>query len=211
MVAARIKASGAEKLLAKLKEQAERAKNLAPVLEPAAQAIKTFIDDSFRRSSSPDGKSWEPLAKATTDKRRKGSSKPLIDTGYLRSSAYARLENPTTIVFGDNAEYAGTHQYGAEITGTYGDGSRARKRHGPRAPKKRKRPKLGPQVVRTGGYSAQIGPNPRKQAKTGSYSFNIPARPFLPVIGDAIQLIGPIAKIGPQILEYIRTGKLPGK
>ena len=42
-----------------------RIRDLSPVLTVAARDTKTLIDDSFRRSRSPDGSAWSPLAPST--------------------------------------------------------------------------------------------------------------------------------------------------
>ena len=97
----------------------ERCNNLDPVLEPAAQFLGKAIDDSFKRSESIFGGKWQNLAPSTVERRRKNSSKPLIDTGQLRGQSYAGLVSTSrnrrsilTGVSGAPAVYGPTHQYG---------------------------------------------------------------------------------------------------
>lgn len=89
----------------------ERVTTLQPVLEVYAQDLKTLVDDSFDQSRAPDGTGWEPLKPATVRKRRRGSSKPLVDTGQLRNSITSVALNASLRV-GTNVPYAGVHQFG---------------------------------------------------------------------------------------------------
>jgi phage virion morphogenesis protein len=92
---------------------AERMGNLQPVLQVLAQDLKTLIDNSFDQSKSPMGQAWAPLKPATIKRRRKGSSKPLVDTARLRNSNTTQAL-PRAIRFGTNVEYAAAHQFGTE-------------------------------------------------------------------------------------------------
>lgn len=226
MVAVKVDAKGLDKVTKRLQEQIERAKNLAPVLQPIAAAIKAFIDDSFRQSKSPSGEAWAPLSQATKKGRRKGSEKPLIDTNALRGGAYASVEGNDSIVFGDAVAYVGPHQFGAEIHGTYKEP--APKKYGPTSPARRKaankakRTVKGPKLfsgerARSSGslYAAPIGPrfkSQKKHAAGGAYTITIPARPFLPVNADGSVIFkGPLESLNERVLEYIRSGKKSGK
>lgn len=97
-----------------LEAMAARAKNLRPVLEVQALAIKKLIDDSFRQSRSPDGTPWLPNAASTV--ARKGSAKPGINTSVLRDSVDA-VASGNDIRFGTNVPYAAPNQYGGTRTG----------------------------------------------------------------------------------------------
>lgn len=89
-------------------------KSLRPAMEAGALDIKKLIDDSFYKSMDPNtGAAWEPLAESTIERRRKGSSKPLVDTGRLRSSI-ATKAGDRSILYGTNVSYAGPHQYGTK-------------------------------------------------------------------------------------------------
>jgi hypothetical protein len=71
-----------------------RIRDLSPVLTVAAQDTRTLISDSFRKSRSPDGSPWTPLASSTIKRRRQGPNTRarkatiLIDTGVLKNSIY---------------------------------------------------------------------------------------------------------------------------
>lgn len=93
-----------------------RLRDLRPVLEPHAESLRTSIDSGFRASQDPWGGGWKPLAPATIARRRKGSSKPLVDTRALRRSVHARATRQSVFfgVSGAAATYAPTHQMGAE-------------------------------------------------------------------------------------------------
>jgi phage gpG-like protein len=90
---------------------ADRMRNLTPVLQVLAQDLRTLIDDAFDQSRSPMGQPWAPLKPATIKRRRKGSSKPLVDTGRLRNSVAVRAK-PRSIEFGSNVSYAAPQQFG---------------------------------------------------------------------------------------------------
>ncbi|MBK8173187.1 MAG: phage virion morphogenesis protein [Sandaracinaceae bacterium] len=227
MVAIKVDAKGLDKVTKRLQAQIERAKNLAPVLQPIAAALKTHIDDSFRQSKSPTGEAWAPLSRATIAGRRQGSDKPLIDTGTLRNAAYAMVEGNDSIVFGDNVSYVGPQQFGAEIHGTYKEP--APKKHGPTSPARRKaankakRTIKGPKLFRgqhapgnTTLYAKPVGPRFRSQKKHApgsAYTIKIPARPFLPVNADGSIIFkgGPLENLNERVIEYIRSGKKSGK
>jgi len=100
-----------------LREMSARAKDLGPVLRAQSEMILRLIRDSFRNSRGPDGTPWKPLAQSTIDKRRRGSSKPLEDTGALRdgnSVTAGRMD----LTIGTNVPYAGAQNFGATKSGT---------------------------------------------------------------------------------------------
>lgn len=103
------------KLGVAIREMRQRLENLDPILKVRAALLSTLIDDSFRKSRSPLGEVWAPLADSTVDKRRKGSSKPLVDTAQLRQATNARVRDKS-IVFGTSGAPA---KYGVfHVTGT---------------------------------------------------------------------------------------------
>jgi len=106
---------GWTKLETELDGMAKRVADLSPALDPAASGLDTVLLDSFRTSSSPYGEPWQPLSAKTVARRRRGSSKPLVDTGQLRSATHARRADKRSIVFGTSgapATYGPTHQFG---------------------------------------------------------------------------------------------------
>lgn len=106
-------------LSALLTDMTSRAKNLDPVLIPAAQTLSTVITKSFEQSNSPLGGAWAPLADSTVRGRRRGSSKPLVDTGALRGSIATQAEGDKIRfgISGAPATYGGVHQVGTRTAG----------------------------------------------------------------------------------------------
>tara|TARA_Y100000593_G_scaffold46917_1_gene88974 strand:- start:86 stop:598 length:513 start_codon:yes stop_codon:yes gene_type:complete len=93
----------------------ERLANLDPILKRRAALLGSVIDESFRTSRSPNGAGWQALAESTVEKRRQGSSKPLLDTGALRQASNAQVRSKA-IVFGTSGAPA---KYGVfHVTGT---------------------------------------------------------------------------------------------
>jgi len=86
-----------------------RLRDLTPVLTVLAADIRTLIDDSFENSRDPSGQSWQPLQPKTV--QRKGSAKPLIDTGVLRSSITTAVA-PKSLSVGSRVVYAATQNFG---------------------------------------------------------------------------------------------------
>ncbi len=102
--------TGVAEATARLEAMAARLRDLSPVMAVAAADTMTLIDDSFAGSRSPDGSTWAPNAPRTIE--RKGSAVPMIDTGRLRQSIFARGSR-TGLQFGTNVEYAAPNQVGA--------------------------------------------------------------------------------------------------
>lgn len=92
----------------------ERARNLAPVFREIGEGVKAEAQIGFKSSTDPYGRAWHPLAKATIARRRKGSSKPLLDTGRLRNSIASRLLGAGGVEVGTNLKYAAIHQFGGK-------------------------------------------------------------------------------------------------
>jgi phage gpG-like protein len=75
----------------------------------ASEAFKDVMDH-FENTSGRSGK-WQPLAPSTIRGRRKGSSKPLQDTGRMRGSIKPQGFKDRAEVF-TNVEYAPFHDKG---------------------------------------------------------------------------------------------------
>ncbi len=90
-----IKVTNNSKLVLKgLEELKKKAVNTQSLMLQIAEDMKTKTDMRFRHSKDPNGVAWEPLKESTVSRRRKGSSKPLVDTGELRGSISSKiLEN----------------------------------------------------------------------------------------------------------------------
>ena len=80
-------------------------------------------DKIFRSRGRRLRQQWKPLSKVTISRRRKGSSVPLQDRGFLRASVSAgratsgpkgavRGVDNNSVTIGSNLHYARTHQYG---------------------------------------------------------------------------------------------------
>jgi phage gpG-like protein len=110
----KVDTSGLDDLAKDIEAAAKRATDLTPITKPAAERLRGIITLAFSQSKSPLGEAWRPLAPSTVARRRKGSAKPLIDTGLLRKSVSVRGEKQTIAfgVTGSAAEYAPYHQFG---------------------------------------------------------------------------------------------------
>ncbi len=84
-----------------------------------ATAVRNDIQDRFKTSTAPDGSPWAPLSPVTRVRRRKGSDRPLLDTGTLRNSIQVLEVGRDSATVGTREKYAATHQYGAK-KGQYG-------------------------------------------------------------------------------------------
>ncbi len=95
-------------------------------LEP----IKNLLIDStrlrFREARSPEGAPWAALSPVTIARRRRGSSRPLLDTGALRNSITGRVTGNELIV-GTNKRQAPMLHFGAR-KGQFGRGRYRTKR-----------------------------------------------------------------------------------
>lgn len=109
-----IKVTDNSKLVLKgLEELKKKAVNTQSLMLQIAEDMKTKTDMRFRHSKDPNGVMWEPLKESTVSRRRKGSSKPLVDTGELRGSISSKATKDAAIV-GTNKEYATFQNYGAK-------------------------------------------------------------------------------------------------
>jgi phage gpG-like protein len=103
-----------------------RIRDLSPVLTVAARDTKTLIDNSFRRSRSPDGSPWSQLKPSTIKRRRQGPRTRarkatnlvdtdvmtiLVDTDILRKSMYSTSDK-SSLTMGTITPYAVYHQFG---------------------------------------------------------------------------------------------------
>jgi len=86
--------------------------NLRPMLTDIGEALVESTKLRFRDSKAPDGSTWRPLSPVTIALRRKGSSRPLLDTGRLRNSI-TRSVTANSVVVGTNVIYAATQHFGA--------------------------------------------------------------------------------------------------
>lgn len=103
--------TGLREATTSLEAIAARLRDLTPVTSVVAADTATLIDDSFAQSREPSGLAFAPLKPATVAARRGSVATPLIDTGRLRSSIFARGQR-TGVQFGTNVRYARPHQLG---------------------------------------------------------------------------------------------------
>lgn len=92
----------------------EKLKNMKPVMERIAGDMVKESQMNFQNGQSPSGEKWKELSSLTTSMRRKGSSKPLVDTGTLRRSIKGKATS-TQAIAGTNLIYAPIHQFGGTI------------------------------------------------------------------------------------------------
>jgi phage virion morphogenesis protein len=81
-----------------------------PALSEMGSQLVKATRERFRRATGPTGTPWKSLSPATIAKRRKGSSKPLIDTGTLMRSIGYRLGSHSDLHVGTN------HQLAPDVT-----------------------------------------------------------------------------------------------
>jgi len=73
-----------------------------------------FLEGAIKQKITQGDPSWPPLKPETI--KRKGSSKPLIDTGKLRASITHKVEDDKALVgifSGEALNYAAVHEFGA--------------------------------------------------------------------------------------------------
>lgn len=97
-----------------LKAQANRAKDLSPILNASATAIKKLMDDAFNIKASPDGQQWASN-KPSTLRHKTGTLG--VETGALKSSIFARVEG-NKIIFGASVPYAKAFNEGSTRLGS---------------------------------------------------------------------------------------------
>jgi len=73
--------------------------------ENIGEALVSGTHDRFEQGVAPDGTPWKPTVRG---------GQILVDTGRLKNSIGYEA-SPAMVVVGTNAEYASTHQEGAEI------------------------------------------------------------------------------------------------
>ncbi len=98
--------SNVNEVIARMKERADRARNPGPALAVAGSIVR---DAAFRRFTAND---WAPNSLVTI--RRKGSSRPGIDTGTLRNSITSQVEDYAAVI-GTNVRYARWFQEGTGV------------------------------------------------------------------------------------------------
>ncbi len=85
--------------------------NPSPYLKEIGLHMVASIKRNFEVGGRP--KRWKPLSKETIKRRRKGSSKPLVDTGRLKNSINFKITG-RSVEIGPSGDivYAAIHQFG---------------------------------------------------------------------------------------------------
>lgn len=71
-----------------------------------------WINDNFVRSGALQRPPWRPLSPNTVAGRRRGSSRPLMDTGRLRQSFVHHVVGRQMVEVGTDVQYAEYHEHG---------------------------------------------------------------------------------------------------
>ena len=103
-----------------LNQLSQRVTNMQPAMSEIGESIVSWVDLTFRDAEDPYGNPWAELSPVTISKRINRSSKPLNDTGILKSSI-TKKPFPYEVIVGTNVKYAPTHQFGA-TKGQYATG-----------------------------------------------------------------------------------------
>ena len=109
------KITGLDKVIARYKAMADRLgpSKLAKQANVVSNKMFAGVMENFEKAVSPEGYKWEALKPSTIARRRKGSSKPLQDTGMLRSSIQPKSEGTNSIVY-TRMVYAAIQNYGGK-------------------------------------------------------------------------------------------------
>ena len=81
-------------------------------LEVIGMRALAWINENFETDGGKVG-GWQPLSENTVAQRRKGSSKPLQDTGNLRGSFEYEVSG-NQVKVGTSVEYAKFHEFGTD-------------------------------------------------------------------------------------------------
>jgi len=114
----KVKTKGGDEFDRKMRECFKLLKNTRPLMKSLGITVKQWIDRNYKTDGGllEEGK-WAPLAKSTIASRRKGSSKPLQDTGKILKGGWSYNHNATqTLVGHNNPELLEIHNKG---TGPY--------------------------------------------------------------------------------------------
>lgn len=76
------------RFVADLRAMKARTRDVSAASKSGATELQKVLDQTFAAGRSPDGQPWAPLKPSTI--ARKGSSKPLVETGRLRAARRAK-------------------------------------------------------------------------------------------------------------------------
>lgn len=148
---------------ARIRDMLDRAENMQPAFAAIGRVLKMRIDLCFKFGRSPWGEPWLPL------KYRRGQ--PLIDTGRLRRSVTPKA-TANDVTIGTNLPQAKLQHFGGEVR------------------QKARVAQLQFRRERDGTIGNRFVPRNRanfiQDAQIGARTFNVPARPYMPVRKDDV-------------------------
>lgn len=101
------------KIVAAMARLRASATNTRKVNEAIGFAFGELVAGSFDDGKTPWGETWDALKPSTIARRRKGSSKPLLDKGLMRASIESRVDDDgVEISVGRADRPAAVHQFG---------------------------------------------------------------------------------------------------
>ncbi len=115
--------TGLEDLQETLDDIEKKTKDLKPLLKELANHLVNTVEESFETQTTPDGKRWSPIKKATHKNYRLGTDKILHKSGDMRDSLKSRVFK-SSLTVGVNAtagyeryQYPLVHQFGTKKAG----------------------------------------------------------------------------------------------
>lgn len=117
MAELRVRMRGMTKMEKRIEGAQQRMKDLSPALKVPAERFRALVDQSFRKSTGPDGKAWPKLDDRYAKRKAKQgySSKPLIRRGARGMQGLIGIEaTPTGVKLATSplTPYAPVHQFG---------------------------------------------------------------------------------------------------
>tara|TARA_Y100000004_G_scaffold70614_1_gene79425 strand:+ start:1379 stop:1816 length:438 start_codon:yes stop_codon:yes gene_type:complete len=108
-MSSKVALTGNKQVIQKIKVVNNGIKNPKVALKRIGIKILNEVNKNFQRGGN-DGVAWEANAPATI--ARKGSSRPLIDTGNLRGSFTFQVRNNNQVQIGSPVFYSEFHEFG---------------------------------------------------------------------------------------------------
>lgn len=114
---------GLEYIQETLQDIERKTNNLKPILNELANHLVYIIDESFETQTTPDGKKWNPIKKATHNNYGLGTDKILHKSGDMRNSLKPKVfKNSFTVGVNATAgkeryQYPFVHQFGTNKAG----------------------------------------------------------------------------------------------
>ena len=144
--------------------------DLSPAMKTIAGLLESRTAENFANQSGPTG-AWAPLKNVPRNKRR-SSPQILVDTARLKNSITSQF-GPDSAVVGTDVVYAAIHQLGGDIQ----IAARSQQAYFKQA----KDGSIGNRFVK------KSQSNFAQWHTRGAHTVHMPARPFLPIVGDKLQ------------------------